>query len=235
MTSLDSAKRRVTSEQVTFEIASTSTDYEFPGPWTGSTLKIYDYSPPSIYDAKAYRSTADSLPDDEGANVSASCNVNFYALGEKNALVPPTTNDKVVKVEYRTVGDTSWTILGTQDAGITETYAVEFPTTEDPVVYEARFTVSDKVSTTTKVVTLSSGSYPIFFPVGGHAVSFGMIGDEQDAVQISADWKIYHGSGDTKRELSDAFLHSEIRTGTSEPSDSYVLPKGYFYLQLEGS
>ena len=133
------------------------------------------------------------------------------------------------------MGDTSWTALGTQDAGITETYAVEFPATEDPVVYEARFTVSDKVSTTTKVVTLSSGSYPIFFPTGGHAVSFGMIGDEQDAVQISADWKIYHGSGDAKRELSDAFLRSEIRTGTAEPSDSYVLPKGYFYLQLEGS
>lgn len=235
VTSLDSAKRRVTTENVTFEIASTTTEYEFPGPWTGSTLKIYDYSPPAIYDAKAYRSTETGQPNDEGANVSASCNINFYDLSGKNALVSPTASDKPVKIEYRTVGDSAWTELGTQDAGVTKTYAAEFPNTEDPLVYEARFTVADKLTETIKVVTLSSGSYPIFFPTGGHAVSFGMIGDEQDAVQIASGWKLYHGAGDTKREITDAFLRSEIRTGTSEPSDTYVLPKGYFYLQLEGS
>lgn len=103
------------------------------------------------------------------------------------------------------------------------------------MAYEARFTVADKLTETTKVVTLSSGSYPIFFPTGGRAVSFGMIGDEQDAIQIAAGWKLYHGAGDTKRELTDAFLRSEIRTGVAEPTDTYVLPTGYFYLQLEGS
>lgn len=231
--SLDSAKRRVTTEDVTFEIASSTTGVDFPGPWTGKTLKVLDYSSPSIYDVKAYRSTDDCMPDDESNYVSASCSVNFYPLGGKNALEPVTSGGKVVKVEFRTVGDEAWTALGTQDVGVTQAYAVEFPTTEDPVVHEIQITVSDKLSTVSKVTTLSSGIYPIFFPAGGRGVSFGMIGNEQDAVQISADWKMYHGTGTAKRELTDAFLRSEIWTGTSEPSDSYVLPKGYLYLQLD--
>lgn len=231
--SIDSSKRRVMTDDVTFEIASTTTGYDFPGPWTGKTLKIYDYSSPSIYDAKAFRSTADGLPDDDSSNVTVSCGVNIYELGGKNSLVATTADAKVVNVEFRTVGDLEWTPLGTQDVGVPKTYAVTFPTTDDPVIHEVRVTVSDKLSTSSKVVSLSTGTYPIFFLTGGHGVSFGMIGTEQDAVQIAGEWKLYHGTGTAKRELTDAFLHGEILTGTSEPSDSFVLPKGYFYLQLD--
>lgn len=141
------------------------------------TIAYAAYSAPTL-SFTAVRSDASGNADDTGAYMK------FTMTGTACSVKSGSTekNSATGKIEYRKVGDSTWTTLNATASGLNATYSgVVAAAASD--AYELIASVTDKAGTTTvKNVTVSSASYPMTFYRGGKGVAFGRVANKNGFV-----------------------------------------------------
>lgn len=141
------------------------------------TITYVAYSAPTL-SFTAIRSNASGNADDTGAYMK------FTMTGTACSVKSGSTekNSATGKIEYRKVGDSTWTTLNATASGLNATYSgVVAAAASD--AYEVIASVTDKAGTTTvKNVTVSSASYPMTFYRGGKGVAFGRVANKNGFV-----------------------------------------------------
>ena len=141
------------------------------------TIAYAAYSTPTL-SFTAVRSDASGNADDTGAYMK------FTMTGTACSVKSGSTekNSATGKIEYRKVGDSTWTTLNATASGLNATYSgVVAAAASD--AYEVIASVTDKAGTTTvKNVTVSSASYPMTFYRGGKGVAFGRVANKNGFV-----------------------------------------------------
>lgn len=141
------------------------------------TIAYTAYSAPTL-SFTAIRSNASGNADDTGAYMK------FTMTGTACSVKSGSTekNSATGKIEYRKVGNSTWTTLNATASGLNATYSgVVAAAASD--AYEVIASVTDKAGTTTvKNVTVSSASYPMTFYRGGKGVAFGRVANKNGFV-----------------------------------------------------
>lgn len=141
------------------------------------TIAYASYSAPTL-SFTAVRTDASGNADDTGAYMK------FTMTGTACSVKSGSTekNSATGKIEYRKVGDSTWTTLNATASGLNATYSgVVAAAASD--AYEVIASVTDKAGTTTvKNVTVSSASYPMTFYRGGKGVAFGRVANKNGFV-----------------------------------------------------
>lgn len=141
------------------------------------TIAYAAYSAPTL-SFTAVRTDASGNADDTGAYMK------FTMTGTACSVKSGSTekNSATGKIEYRKVGDSTWTTLNATASGLNATYSgVVAAAASD--AYEVIASVTDKAGTTTvKNVTVSSASYPMTFYRGGKGVAFGRVANKNGFV-----------------------------------------------------
>lgn len=141
------------------------------------TIEYAAYSAPTL-SFTAVRTDASGNADDTGAYMK------FTMTGTACSVKSGSTekNSATGKIEYRKVGDSTWTTLNATASGLNATYSgVVAAAASD--AYEVIASVTDKAGTTTvKNVTVSSASYPMTFYRGGKGVAFGRVANKNGFV-----------------------------------------------------
>ena len=141
------------------------------------TIAYAAYSAPTL-SFTAVRSDASGNADDTGAYMK------FTMTGTACSVKSGSTekNSATGKIEYRKVGDSTWTTLNATASGLNATYSgVVAAAASD--AYEVIASVTDKAGTTTvKNATVSSASYPMTFYRGGKGVAFGRVANKNGFV-----------------------------------------------------
>lgn len=162
---------------------------------TPVSITVHPYGDPQISKVQAYRcvSASDSTPDDNGAYIAVKAQATISSVDNQNALVSLTAQYK------KSTDPTPWeritgyainhsgaiTIIGGDVTG-TDTYEVRIVAID--TIQNLKNTYSSKI-----VIALIADSI-IHILNGGMNVSFGMEGSRQNAIEITEDWDIYHGS-----------------------------------------
>ena len=141
------------------------------------TIAYAAYSAPTL-SFTAVRTDASGNADDTGAYMK------FTMTGTACSVKSGSTekNSATGKIEYRKVGDSTWTTLNATASGLNATYSgVVAAAASD--AYEVIASVTDKAGTTTvKNATVSSASYPMTFYRGGKGVAFGRVANKNGFV-----------------------------------------------------
>ena len=141
------------------------------------TIVYAAYSAPTL-SFTAVRTDASGNADDTGAYMK------FTMTGTACSVKSGSTekNSATGKIEYRKVGDSTWTTLNATASGLNATYSgVVAAAASD--AYEVIASVTDKAGTTTvKNATVSSASYPMTFYRGGKGVAFGRVANKNGFV-----------------------------------------------------
>ena len=141
------------------------------------TIAYAAYSAPTL-SFTAVRTDASGNADDTGAYMK------FAMTGTACSVKSGSTekNSATGKIEYRKVGDSTWTTLNATASGLNATYSgVVAAAASD--AYEVIASVTDKAGTTTvKNATVSSASYPMTFYRGGKGVAFGRVANKNGFV-----------------------------------------------------
>ena len=141
------------------------------------TIAYVAYSAPTL-SFTAVRTDASGNADDTGAYMK------FTMTGTACSVKSGSTekNSATGKIEYRKVGDSTWTTLNATASGLNATYSgVVAAAASD--AYEVIASVTDKAGTTTvKNATVSSASYPMTFYRGGKGVAFGRVANKNGFV-----------------------------------------------------
>lgn len=159
------------------------------------TIIVYDYFDPQITKLQAYRckSATDSTPDDTGAYIAVSVQVNIADVNSLNSLISLTA-------QYKKATATTWsTGVAITNGGITIIAGDILTTDED--TYEVRIIAIDTIQNLKGTYSQKDGTALIADSIihilnGGLNVSFGKEGSRQNAIEINEEWDIYHG--DTK-------------------------------------
>lgn len=188
------------------------------------TIAYAAYSAPTL-SFTAVRSDASGNADDTGAYMK------FTMTGTACSVKSGSTekNSATGKIEYRKVGDSTWTTLNATASGLNATYSgVVAAAASD--AYEVIASVTDKAGTTTvKNVTVSSASYPMTFYRGGKGVAFGRVANKNGFVcEMDAEFNGTFKAGGVK----------SLTPGTVIPDGSdlntYITP-GDYYVQSNNS
>ena len=159
------------------------------------TIIVYDYFDPQITKLQAYRckSATDSTPDDTGAYIAVSVQVNIADVNSLNSLISLTA-------QYKKATATTWSTGVAITNGGTTIIAGDILTTDEDT-YEVRMIAIDTIQNLKGTYSQKDGTALIADSIihilnGGLNVSFGKEGSRQNAIEINEEWDIYHG--DTK-------------------------------------
>ena len=158
---------------------------------TPDYITVHPYGDPQISKVQAYRcvSASDSTPDDNGAYIAVTALATIFSVDNQNALVSLTA-------QYKKATATTWS-NGVAISNGSITIIGGDVTGED--TYEVRIVAIDTIQNnkgtySSKTITALIADSIIHILNGGMNVSFGMEGSRQNAIEITEDWDIWHGS-----------------------------------------
>lgn len=101
-------------------------------------------------------------------------------------------NSTTAKCEYRQVGNSTW-LNGVSSMENNRSYTFG-GSIQSSKQYEVRFTVTDAFNTVTKVLSIGTTEFTLFFKRGGNGVGVGKACTHTDSsMEINKDWKMYLG------------------------------------------
>lgn len=123
-------------------------------------------------------------------------------------------NTLTILVAFRKLGAASWSsnysVPNDGEWGIPS----NIPET-DTSPYELRITLRDGLMTVYKYYDVAGAEYTMHFKSGGRNVSIGMAGNRDNALEINASWRIYHGGTDVTPRLSGTLSIPNGGTGAT--------------------
>lgn len=158
---------------------------------TSKTITVYDYYEPIFATVSAFRCTSTGTPSDTGAYFGVTVSVNIASVNGKNSLVS-------LQARYAVQGSSSWSTAVTVTNGGTTIIGGSASSTSS---YQIQVIAIDAVqnlrnTNSNATVTALTSEHVIYCMDGGLNVSFGKEGTRQNALEISGNWKVYHGDYD---------------------------------------
>ncbi len=149
------------------------------------TIRVKEYAPPALTSVIGFRCLANGTASETGAYLAVRASATFISLDGKNT--------QMMAVQYRQIGTTEWVLAINLENGVQKIINAGFTGTNR---YEFYVIASDSLGTITKTADVMAAQYTMHMAKGGNNVSFGVAGKRANAVEISADWKLYHGDTD---------------------------------------
>lgn len=177
------------------------------------TIAYASYSAPTL-SFTAVRTDASGNADDTGAYMK------FTMTGTACSVKSGSTekNSATGKIEYRTVGSSSWTTLNATASGRTATYSGVVAAAVSNS-FEVVASVTDGINTTTvKNVIVSSASYPMTFYRGGKGVAFGRVANKNGFVcEMDAEFNGSFSASGVKllRGVTELGANKDLNTVTA--------------------
>lgn len=168
-----------------------------------ASINVLPYEPIKINSVGAYRCTSNGTIDvSSGTSITACCEYTMSDVDENVASV---------RVFWRVYGDTSWTEASNWPDESGTWKIVLQDSAELDKQYEVRFLVADAISTTERIVTVSSASIFMAWNKSKQSIGFGTYPSESQSVTISNDWTLMIGTKsieDYVRDLVAEILRS---------------------------
>ncbi|MFZ5975202.1 MAG: DUF859 family phage minor structural protein [Bacillota bacterium] len=141
--------------------------------YTSGAFTVYDYSAPSVSLIDVFRCLGTGVKDlVNGTYISAKCTFSYSSVNGNNTITK--------KIEYRKVGDASWT-MGQDNPANDTAYVFGGGLIGVPYSYEVRFTVDDAVTSAVLfTVLVRPGLTAIHIRPGGAGVGIGGAADADE-------------------------------------------------------
>lgn len=152
---------------------------------TASTsISVVVYASPVFTATQAFRCVSGGTASDTGTYVSAKANGTYSSVSGKNTCT--------LQVQYGLSTGSAYstpTALAFNTASVIGGGSIDVNAS-----YRIRFTLTDAFGSVEKIVNVGTAAYTVFFRQGGNGVAFGKVSERANAVEINADWGLYHGN-----------------------------------------
>ena len=174
-----------------------------------ATIRVYDYATPSISSIEIDRTLNNGEVSDDGTYLKILVNASRSSCNGKNPLT--------ISSAYKAEDSSSWT---TASSSMTSGTAGVYGQGKIDMykVYQVRIRVKDQFSDIYRYIDVPTAVWPIFFKTGGNGVSFGMVADKEDTVEVNPSWHLRAGDLDIVEELKD--IRKTMITGEIEDTDT---------------
>lgn len=146
------------------------------------TISVVAYAAPAISKYSLERCLASGTLSDEGTCVLGNVTFTYASCSSKNTVT--------TSVQYRKVGETSWT-----DANTTFTSGTNFVFGSAGIsaesTYEVQLNVKDAFGTVTVVGTVSTASVLMDFKAGGKGIAIGKVAETDKAFEVNSSWSAH--------------------------------------------
>jgi len=138
------------------------------------TISVQAYSAPSISAFSAARCNSSGTSTSSGTYAKVSATYSYTSLGGKNTVSS--------KIEYATSGTSSWTNAGAVSSGGSATVGGGAISVENS--YQIRLTISDKFTSTSKIVYINPQFVLLNFKEGGKGIGIGKYATTDNRLEI---------------------------------------------------
>lgn len=184
------------------------------------TLSVMDYAPPTISAVTVRRSTSNGTADDDGTYISTKATLGCTSLNGQNS-VSGTVAFSVSGGSY-----------GQEFALTSGTTLIKGTFSPDNTV-TARITATDGLGNTIRTeITLASRAWAMKFRANGSGVAFGKAAENDNELQIPADWYIRIGA---KRQVRDPIGDQSSISAPASDTAILQLEPGIYQFNLSSA
>lgn len=148
------------------------------------TISVTAYTPPTFTLATAFRCISSGTASEDGKYANVKANGTYDTVGGKNSCT--------LTAQYAVSGSSTFSTATTLTMNTAAVIGANSLNTN--ASYTIRFALTDAFGAVEKNVNLSTAAYTVFFREGGNAVAFGKVSERDNALEISGDWAVYHGT-----------------------------------------
>ncbi len=149
------------------------------------TIHVMEYAPPALTSVNGFRCQENGTASETGGYLAVRVAATFTSLDGKNK--------QMMAVQYRQIGTDEWALAVSLVNGEQKIINAGFTGANR---YEFYVIAIDEFASITRTADVAAAQYTMHMATGGLNVSFGKAGKRPNAVEISEDWKLYHGDTD---------------------------------------
>jgi hypothetical protein len=147
------------------------------------SISVVAYSAPTFSLTEAFRCNSSGSATESGTYISVKANGTYDTVGGRNTVSLSVRYGLSTSTAYSDVQALAFNTAVVTGGGQINTQAS----------YKVLFELTDAFGTVQKTVNVGTAAYTVFFRQGGGGVAFGKVSERNNAVEINADWGLYHG------------------------------------------